>query len=45
LRVQSVVVRRPTLAWSGPAGNRFAISQRQRPPAAQADQRYCRRVL
>lgn len=39
LRDQTVVVRQPTHASSGPAGDRFAVSQRQRPPAAQADQR------
>ena len=38
-RIQTEVVRRPTLASSGPAGDRFATSSRQRPPAAQADPR------
>ncbi|HEV8717542.1 MAG TPA: hypothetical protein VGX03_32565 [Candidatus Binatia bacterium] len=38
-QVQTEVVRRPTLASSGPAGDRFATSNRQGPPAAQADQR------
>ena len=40
LRVQTAVVRQPTHASSGPAGDRFAVIQPQRPPAAQADQRY-----
>jgi len=35
LRVQTVV-RQPTHASSGPAGDRFAVSQRMRPLAAQA---------